>query len=35
MILCEKYGWIRVDCCDEDGNLRSIGDIHERICGLL
>lgn len=35
MILCEKYGWIRVDCCDEDGNMRSIEDIHGRICGLL
>ena len=35
MLLCEKYGWIRVDCCDEDGKLRSIEDIHRMICGLL
>ena len=35
MLLCEKYGWIRVDCCDEDGNMKSIEDIHKLICELL
>jgi len=32
MLLSEKYGWIKIDCCDGDGNMKSIGEIHEMLC---
>ncbi len=35
VILAERYGWERIECCDKDGNLRSIEEIHEMIRGKL
>lgn len=35
MLLCERYGWKRINCCDGEGNMKSIEEIHELICGLL
>ena len=35
MLLSEKYGWIKVGCCDEKGEMKSIEEIHGMICGYL
>lgn len=35
MILSEKYNWIKIPCCDEQGNLKSIDEIHKMILGHL
>lgn len=35
LLLVEKYGWNRIDCCDEKGSMKSIEEIHKTICGHL
>lgn len=35
MLLSEKYGWKRIDCCDQQGDMRSIQAIHGMICDNL
>lgn len=35
MILSEKYGWTKIPCCDEMGNMKSIEEIHRMICEKL
>lgn len=35
MLLSEKYGWIKIRCCDENGNMKSIEEIHRMICESL
>ena len=32
MLLSEKYGWKKIECCDGEGNMKSIAEIHEMIC---
>lgn len=34
-IVGEKYGWKRIPCCDEAGNMEPVETIHERICQSL
>lgn len=34
-LLSEKYGWKRIDCCDEQGGMKSIEEIHHMICQCL
>lgn len=35
ILLVEKYGWTSIDCCDGDGNLRSIEETHALIKSYL
>ena len=35
MILSKKYGWIKIPCCDETDNMKSIEAIHEMIMKQL
>ena len=35
ILLVEKYGWERIACCDGEGNLKPIEEIHELIRGRL
>ena len=35
ILVGEKYGWRKIACCDENGNMESIETIHERICQSL
>lgn len=35
LLVGEKYGWKRIPCCDEHGNIKSIKAIHEIICQQL
>lgn len=35
LLVGEKYGWIRIPCCDSEGNMKSIEAIHEIICQNL
>ena len=35
ILVGEKYGWKKIECCDEQGNMESIETIHERICRSL
>ena len=35
MILSKKYGWIKISCCDETDNMKSIEAIHEMIMKQL
>ncbi len=35
VILREKYGWISVECCDAQGKMKSIEEIHAIICSHL
>ena len=35
MLLSEKYGWIKIGCCDENGNMKSIEEIHRMIGEFL
>lgn len=31
LLLGNKYGWNRIPCCDDEGNMKPIKDIHEMI----
>lgn len=31
LLVGEKYGWVRIPCCDENGNMKKIEEIHEII----
>lgn len=31
ILVGEKYGWKKIRCCDEDGNIKSIDEIHQMI----
>ncbi len=35
MFLSEKYGWIKIECCDQNGSMKSIDEIHKTICSLI
>lgn len=35
LLVGEKYGWKRIPCCDDQGNMKSIEEIHEIICQQL
>ena len=35
ILLVEKYGWERIACCDGEGNLKTIEEIHEMIRSRL
>lgn len=35
LLVGEKYGWDRIPCCDKEGAMRSIEEIHEIICQHL
>lgn len=35
LLVGEKYGWDRIPCCDKEGTMRSIEEIHEIICQHL
>lgn len=35
LLVGEKYGWKRIPCCDDQGNMKSIEGIHEIICQQL
>lgn len=28
MLLAERYGWDMIDCCDEQGNMKTVEEIH-------
>ncbi len=32
LYLCEKYRWKKIECCDEQGAIKSISEIHHLIC---
>lgn len=32
ILVGEKYGWNKIPCCDENGNMKSIEAIHQIIC---
>ncbi len=34
-ILVEKYGWERIDCCDGQGRMKSVQEIHQMIRNRL
>ncbi len=33
--LCDKYGWVRIRCCDENGEMKTPGQIHDMIMDKL
>ena len=35
MLVGEKYGLIKIQCCDEDGNIKSIEEIHKKIRAVI
>ncbi len=35
VFLSKKYGWIRIDCCDNEGNMKTIEEIHKMVCQSL
>lgn len=35
LLLGERYGWDRISCCDDEGQMKSIEAIHEIICQHL
>ena len=35
ILVGERYGWIRIPCCDHKGGLKTIGEIHELIKKLV
>lgn len=35
LLIGEKYGWNRIPCCDDNGNMKPIEVIHEIICQHL
>ena len=35
ILVGERYGWIRIPCCDHKGGMKTIGEIHELIKKLV